>query len=167
MTELPVLKSPRCVLCRITEEDIPIMRQIFSDRLTRKHLSELWTLVKTDEGIMQMLSSFNMYMEQDEGMIWGIRLNGDVIGFVAFMDLSFNPTIIYAMHPTYRSCGYMKECVALSVQYMLGDGLCSYIQTEVHNDNEISMHLLCSIGFRIINQDDTKTHLKIDTNESN
>ena len=91
MTELPVLKSTRCILNRITEEDIPVMRQIFNDRLTRKFLSELWTLVKTDEGIKQMLSSFYTLMEQDEGMIWGVRLNGNLIGFVAFMDLSFNP----------------------------------------------------------------------------
>ena len=113
MTELPVLQSPRCVLSRITVEDIPVMRQIFNDRLTKKYLSELWTLVNTDEGVKQMVSSFNTFMEQDEGMIWGVRLNDDMIGFVAFMDLSFNPTVIYAMHPTYRSRGYMIECVSL------------------------------------------------------
>ena len=167
MTKLPMLKSPRCIMNCISEDDIPVMRQIFDDELTRKYLSEFWTLVETDEGIKQMLSSFNILMKQNEGLIWGVRLNSNLIAFIAFIDLSCNPTVIYAMHPTYRSCGYMKECVALSVQYMLGDGLCSYIQTEVHNDNEISMHLLCSIGFRIINQDNTKTHLKIDTNESN
>lgn len=160
MTDLPVLKSPRCVLNRITEEDIPVMRQIFNDKLTRKYLSELWTLVKTDEGIKQMLSSFYTFMEQDEGMIWGVRLNGDMIGFVAFMDLPFNPTVIYAMHPTYRSRGYMKESVALTVQYVLGFGLCSYMQTEVHNDNVTSVGLLQSIGFDVVSKDELKTYLK-------
>lgn len=162
MTELPVLKSPRCVLNRITEEDIPVMRQIFNDRLTRKYLSELWTLVKTDEGIKQMLSSFNTLMKQNEGLIWGVRLNGNPIAFVAFMDLSCNPTVIYAMHPAYRLKGYMKECVALSVQYMLDRGLCSYIQTEVHNDNVVSIKLLQSIGFMALKQDDEKSYLRIE-----
>lgn len=160
MTELPVLKSTRCVLNRITEEDIPVMRQIFNDRLTRKHLSELLTLVKTDEGIMQMISSFYTLMEQDEGVIWGVQLNGAIIGFVAFMDLSFNPTVIYAMHPTYRSRGYMKECVALSVQYILDSGMCSYMQTEVHNDNTASVRLLQSIGFDVVSKDKLKTYLR-------
>lgn len=160
MTNLPVLKSPRCVLNRITEEDISVMRQILNDRLTRKYLSELWTLVNTDEGIMQTLSSFYNLMEQDEGMIWGVRLNNVVIGFVAFMDLSFNPTVIYAMHPTYRFKGYMKECVALSVRYILDSGMCSYMQTEVHNDNTASVRLLQSIGFDVVSKDKLKTYLQ-------
>ena len=160
MTELPVLKSTRCVLNRITEEDISVMRQILNDRLTRKYLSELWTLVNTDEGIMQTLSSFYNLMEQDEGMIWGVRLNNVVIGFVAFMDLSFNPTVIYAMHPTYRSRGYMKESVALTVQYVLNNGMCSYMQTEVHNDNVASVRLLQSVGFDVVKKDNSKLYLR-------
>lgn len=160
MTNLPVLKSPRCVLNRITEEDISVMRQILNNRLTRKYLSELWTLVNTDEGIMQTLSSFYNLMEQDEGMIWGVRLNANLIGFVAFMDLSFNPTVIYAMHPTYRFKGYMKECVALCVQYILDSGMCSYMQTEVHNDNTASVRLLQSIGFDVVSKDKLKTYLQ-------
>lgn len=160
MTEFPVLQSPRCVLNRITEEDIPVMRQIFDDGLTRKYLSELWTLVETDDGIMQMLSSFNLLMKQDEGLIWGVRLNGNLIAFVAFMDLSCNPTVIYAMHPAYRFKCYMKECVALSVQYILDSGMCSYMQTEVHNDNVASVGLLQTIGFDVVSKDELKTYLQ-------
>ena len=99
-------------------------------------------------------------MEQDEGIIWGVRLNDVIIGFLAFMDLSFNPTVIYAMHPTYRSRGYMKESVALSVKYVLGRGLCSYMQTEVHNDNVTSVGLLQSIGFDVVSKDKLKTYLQ-------
>lgn len=160
MTELPVLKSPCCILNCIMEDDIPVMRQIFDDELTKKFLSELWTLVATDEGIKQMLSSFNILMKQNEGLIWGVRHNSNLIAFVAFMDLSFNPTVIYAMHPAYRSKGYMKECVALSVQYILDSGICSYMQTEVHNDNVASVRLLQSIGFDVVNKDKLKTYLQ-------
>lgn len=160
MKELPVLKSTRCVLNRITEDDIPVMRQIFDDELTKKFLSELWTLVATDEGIKQMLSSFNILMQQNEGLIWGVRHNGNLIAFVAFMDLSCNPTVIYAMHPAHRSNGYMKECVAQSVQYILESGMCSYMQTEVHNDNVASVRLLQSIGFDVVSKDKLKTYLQ-------
>ena len=160
MTELPVLISPRCILNGITEDDISAMRQIFDDELTRKYLSELWTLVETDEGIKQMLSFFNVLMKQNEALIWGVRLNDSLVAFVAFMDLSRNPTVIYAMHPAYRSKGYMKECVALSVQYILGSGMCSYMQTEVHNDNVTSVRLLQSIGFDVVGKDKLKTYLQ-------
>lgn len=160
MTELPVLKSTRCVLNRMTEEDIPVMREIFDDEQTRKNLSELWTLVETNEGVKHVLSSFNILMKQNEGFIWGVRHNGNLIAFVAFMDLSCNPTVIYAMHPAYRSKGYMKECVALSVQYILDSGMCSYMQTEVHNDNIASVGLLQLIGFDVVSKDKQKTYLR-------
>lgn len=160
MTELPVLKSPRCVLNHITEDDIPVLRQIFDDELTMEHLSELRTLIDTDEGIKQMISSFNTFMERNEGMIWGVRLYNDLIGFVAFMDLSSNPTVIYAMHPAYRSRGYMKESVARSVQYILDSDICSYMQTEVHNDNIASVGLLQSIGFDVVGKDKLKTYVQ-------
>lgn len=159
----PILQSPRCVLNRITEEDISVMRQIFDDELTRKFLSELWPLVKTNEGIKQMLSSFYTFMELDKGMIWGVRLNGNLIAFVAFMDLTCNPTVIYAMHPKYRLNGYMKECVVLSVQFVLHCGLCRYVQTEVHNDNVVSIRLLQSIGFDVVSKDKQKTFLRIES----
>lgn len=160
MTELPVLISTRCVLNRMTEEDIPVMREIFDDEQTRKYLSELWTLVETNEGVKHLLSSFNILMKQNEGFIWGVRHNGNLIAFVAFMDLSCNPTVIYAMHPAYRSKGYMKECVALSVQYILDRGMCSYMQTEVHNDNIASVGLLQLIGFDVVSKDKLKTYLR-------
>lgn len=160
MTKLPVLKSPRCILNCITENDIPVMRQIFDDELTRTYLSELWTLVETNEGIEQVLSSFNILMKQNEGLIWGVRHNGSLIAFVAFMDLSCNPTVIYAMHPAYRSKGYMKECVAVSVQYILDSGMCSCMQTEVHNDNVASVRLLQSIDFDVVSKDKLKTYLQ-------
>ena len=160
MTELPLLKSRNCTLNRIMEDDIPIMRQIINDKLTKKFLSELWPLVKTDEGIKQILSAFNSFMEHDEGMIWGIRLNGNLIAFVAFMDLPYNPTILYAMHPSYRSKGYMKESVELSVQYLFDYGYCSHVQTEVHNDNATSINLLQSIGFEVVKKNKQKTYLR-------
>lgn len=162
MKELPVLHTPRCVMSRITAEDILVLRQIFDDELTQKYLSELQSLVDTNESIKRIMASFDTLLEQDEGMIWGIRLGEKLIGFVAFIDLSCKPTIFYATHPSHRSKGYMKECVSKSVRYVLDRGLCSYIQTEVHNDNTFSLCLLDNIGFKYIMQDNIKTQLRID-----
>ena len=159
MTELPVLKSPHCVLSRITEEDVPVLRQIFDDESTRKYLQELQSLVRSDEGIKRMLTSFDALQKKGESMIWGVRLRDVMIGFVAIMDLSCKPTIIYAMHPDYRRNGYMKECVVESVRFLFYNNLCNYVQTEVHNDNVASIQLLQSIGFKLLKQDDQKTYL--------
>lgn len=157
MKDFPALETSRCVLNCITDDDVPVLRQIFDDESTQKYLPELQSLVRTDKGIQQMLSSFDAYLTMGEGVMWGVRLRDVMIGFVAIMDLSCNPTIIYAMHPSYRSNGYMKECVAISVQYVLGRGLCSSVQTEVYNDNVVSIGLLQSIGFDVVRSSKRKT----------
>lgn len=162
MTELPVLKSLRCVLSCITEDDIPVLRQIFDDEQTRMFLSELRSLVRTNEGIRQMLSSFDVFLSQDEGMIWGDKLCDVMIGFVAVMDLSCKPTIVFAMHPDYRLKGYMEECVGAVVQYLLDSNLCRYIQTEVNKGNAASIRLLESTGFKVLTQDKNKVYLRMD-----
>ncbi len=160
MNDFPTLKSKNCVLNHIMEDDIPVMRQIFDDELTKKYLPELKSLVRTDKGIQQMLSSFDTLWIKKEGAIWGIRLGSVLIGFAAVLDLSCHPTIVYAMHPSYRSNGYMKECVALSVQHILDCGLCRYVQTEVYNDNVVSIRLLQSIGFDVVRSNKRKTYLR-------
>ena len=119
MTDFPMFKTPRCTLNRITDEDIPVMRQIFDDNLTRKFLPELMPLVRTNNGIQMILSAFDSYLAQNEGAIWGIRLGSILIGFVAFMDLSFNPTIFFATHPRYRMKGYMKESIVHTIRFIL------------------------------------------------
>ena len=160
MNIFPTLKSQNCVMNRITEDDIPVMRLIFDDELTKKYLPELRALVRTDKGIQQMLSSFDAYLTMNEGMIWAVRIRDIMIGFVAIMDLSHNPTILYAMHPNYRSNGYMKECVAESVRFLFDNSLCLHLQTEVHNDNVASKRLLQSIGFKVMKRDKKKTYLQ-------
>lgn len=161
MKEFPVLHTPRCVMGRITAEEIPVLRQIFDDELTQKYLSELQSLVDTNEGIKRIMASFDTLLKQDEGMIWGIRLGEKLIGIVAFIDLSCKPTIFYATHPSHRSKGYMKECVSQSVQYVLDRGLCSYVQTEVHNDNKTSIRVLQSVGFKMLKKERERTYLQI------
>lgn len=163
MKDFPVLHTQRCVLNRITDEDIPVMRQIFKDVLTQKYLPELRSLVRTDKGIRQILQSFDFYLSKDEGVIWAIRLSDALIGFVAIMDLSSKPTVFYALHPDFRKNGYMQESVAMSVQYILEKGLNYYVQTEVHNENMNSINLLQSIGFRVVKKTKCKTFLQKDS----
>ena len=161
MKEFPALHPQRCIMSRIIAEDIPVYRQIFGDELTKKYLSELQPFVGTYEGIKRILASFDTLLKQEEGMVWGIRLAEILIGFVAFIDLSCKPTVFYAIHPSYRLKGYMKECLSQSVQYVLNGGLCSYVQTEVHNDNVTSIRILQSVGFKILKKDKEKMYLQI------
>lgn len=167
MTIVPELKTQRCVLNGIREEDFSTMHQIFDDQLFRQYLPELYELVVTQGGLQQMMSSFTSYLSRDEGILWGIRVDNNLAGFIAVMDLSDNPTIFYAMHPEYRLKGYMKECIATIVNYLLVNGVCDYLQTEVYENNHLSINILSRNHFTVVAHKEQKIFLRRNFNISN
>ena len=84
--------------------------------------------------------------KKHEGVLWGIRHNENLIGFVAIMDLSFNPTVFFAMHPNYRNQGMMIESVKMVTQYVCEAKLCSELHTEVDVENISSQRVLETRG---------------------
>lgn len=116
---VPELKTGRCTLNEVSEDDIPALKSIFTDATTQRFIPDLCEIAKTDEGIRNILQSFRLYMKKKEGVLWGIRHKGELIGFVATMDLSFNPTIFFAMHHEHRNQGMMIESVQIATQYII------------------------------------------------
>lgn len=153
---VPTLQGEQCTLNAVEESDIPVFRDIFSDSVTQRFLPDLCEIVKTDADIRQILKSFRTYLSKSEGFLWGIRKNSKLIGFVAIMDLSFNPTIFFAMHPTYRKKGLMKESVELSTLYIRGTKLCNELHTEVDETNIPSRKVLESCGYSVCEIKDNK-----------
>lgn len=144
---VPTLQSDYCTLNEIGENDIAAMRTIFSDADTQRYLPDLCDIAQTNEGIKQILKSFRTYLSKNEGILWGIRKHDTLIGFVATMDLSTNPTIFFAMHPKYRNQGYMQESVRLATQYICDTKLTNELHTEVDVNNIASRKVLERCGY--------------------
>jgi RimJ/RimL family protein N-acetyltransferase len=102
----PILYTERCRLDRITLHDVDMLRDIVEDFQFRICLPELYELVQNVDGMYRFLSSFDTYAQNVDGFLWGIWKQNYLIGFVAIMDMSYNPTIFYAVHPEYRNKGY-------------------------------------------------------------
>lgn len=147
MNAVPVLNTERCVLNEITQEDILMLRDIVDDILFRRFLPELYKLVRSSEGLQRFLDAFQEYLAKDEGCLWGVRKENQLIGFVALMDFSCCPSISYAMHPDFRNQGYAKESVAEAVNYFKTISSQLELQTVVYKDNEASLSILRSCGF--------------------
>ena len=147
MKTFPNIVTPRCRLSRITDADIVCLQEIFDDGLTRKFLVELYELINQEDGVLKFISVFEHYRKIDEGILWGIRLERVLIGFIGVMDLSENPTVFYAMHPSYRSQGYMKEGLEYVISFLSAADICTYMYSNVHNDNYSSIGLLESLDF--------------------
>lgn len=148
-SSVPTLQSEHCTLNEIEENDIAALRTIFSDADTQRYLPDLCDVANTDEGIKQILKSFRTYMSKNDGILWGIRNHGILIGFVATMDLSTNPTIFFAMNSKYRNRGYMKESVSLVTQYMCAAKFSNELHTEVDVNNIASQKVLEHCGYKV------------------
>lgn len=146
---VPTLQSEHCILNEIEENDISALRTIFSDADTQRYLPDLCDIAQTDDGIKQILRSFRTYLSKNEGVLWGIRKHDTLIGFVATMDLSTNPTIFFAMHPKYRNQGYMQESVRLATQYICDTKLANELYTEVDVHNIASQKVLERCGYKV------------------
>lgn len=158
----PKIKTYRCILNCISNADIPILQEIFDDEATKYYLRELNELVFSKDGIRRFLDSFICYVNRNEGILWGIYLNSKLVGFIAIMDMPDNPTLFYAMHPDYRLQGIMKECIIEVTNFISKQIYCNFLQTEVYKDNDISINILQSADFKIIDFNDNKVFLKIE-----
>lgn len=150
MNVFPEINTDNCVLTRLSIEDVTNLKEIFDDEQTIRYIPEIYELISLNDGIARFLSVFDYYLAQDEGILWGIRNNKVLIGFIAIMDLSSDTSLFYAMHPIYRSCGFMKESVKAVIDFVIRNELCSCIQSEVFKNNVVSISLLKSFGFKII-----------------
>lgn len=159
LKHVSVLHTERCKLSEITTADLPVLREIIADEDTQRFMPELCAIMQTDADILQVVTTFQSYLQRGEGILWGIRLDNALIGFIALMELTTSPTIFYAMHPAHRGKGYMKECLARVVFWLKQKDICSSILTEVYITNIKSLKLLHRIGFEEIRSDGIKAFL--------
>lgn len=155
-----MIRTEYFLLKHISKENASILNGVFEDDKTRKFLPELYSLMDLDDGILQFVSTFDIYTEKGEGYLWGIYCNNDkLLGFVAVMDLSNSPTLFYAMHPTYRLQGYMKSSIYAVMDYLGKSKLCHKVLTDVYKENDTSIHILKQLGFSAYKEDEDKVYL--------
>lgn len=162
MTTFPEIATSRCVLNRVTVDDLPVIQEVFNDTQTQMFLLELCGLLGLDNGIPQFISVFDAYMLENEGILWAIRHREKLIGFVGIIDFSLKPTLFYAMHSDYRLKGFMKEAIEAVIGFVCSNNLCCSLQSEVYKENLISINLLQSVGFDVMEADGQKFYLRKD-----
>lgn len=156
----PILHTKRCKLDRINLHDMDMLHIIVEDNQFRLFMPELYEVVHDVEGMHRFLHSFETYAKEGEGYLWGIWMKSFLIGFVAIMEVSYDPTIFYAIHPEYRNKGYAKEAVSEVVSYYRTISKVP-LHTEVYQNNCASLAVLAFCGFMIVGNKEDKILLKI------
>lgn len=158
MKNVPRLHTKRCSMTGITLYDITNLQEIVEDELFQRFMPELYELVHTIEGLTNFIQTFRTLTQKNDGFLWGVKINNHLIGFVAIMDLTYEPILFYAMHPFHRSKGYTKACVMEVIRFLkkITD---KQLKTEVYNDNEASLSLLKDCGFKLTDINDEKSFM--------
>lgn len=160
MNYTPDISTKYSLLTRVSEDEMSILREVFEDVETRRFLPELYELLDTPAGLQKFASTFELYAQNGEGYLWGIKHNNELVGFVAVMDLSDVPAIFYAMHPNHRSRGYMKDALCGVLDYLSGNkAAIRAISTDVYKENNVSINLLQQLGFYVCREDDKKFYM--------
>lgn len=159
MSVIPNVSTKYSLLTRVSEDDMSMLREVFEDVETRRFLPELYELLDTPAGLQKFASTFELYAQSGEGYLWGIRHNNELAGFVAVMDLSDIPVLFYAMHPSRRFCGYMKDALQSVLGYLSDQKAVRAISTDVYKENNISINILQQLGFYVYRGDDKKVYM--------
>lgn len=159
MNPFPEINARHSVLTRISEDALDILKEIFEDAETKRFLPELYEILDTPDGLHRFTSTFDLYAQNDEGYLWRIKHNSEIVGFVAVMDISCDTTLFYAMHPNYRSCGYMKDALENVLDYLSNHKVVRTISTDIYKNNSISINLLQQLGFCVCREDDKKVYM--------
>lgn len=147
MNNVPLLFTASCVLTDIGQEDMSVLRQIVDDEQFQRYLPELYDQVKTPIGLDRFMHVTGVYRQKNDGFLWGMRIDGTLIGFIAIIDISYEPTLFYATHPSFRNQGYTRESVMEVIKYFVRNFPNKQISTELFEENTRSRILLASCGF--------------------
>lgn len=146
------------MLTHISKDELGLLKDIFDDADTKRYLPELYGLLGSPDGLWNFVDTFDYYTQNNEGYLWGVKHNNELVGFVAIMDLSDIPLLFYATHPNHRSCGYMKEALCAILEYLSSKAI-RKIATDVYKENNISINLLQQLGFCVCKEDDKKVYM--------
>lgn len=152
----PTLISRNCVLSFIGEEDWKILHEIMKNDGVKQFLPNFYDIIKLKEDFLSVMSSFAVLCDKDESIIWGIYLNGNLVGFIGLLDIPQNTTIFYSVDKKFRCKGLAKESVSAVIDYIKKKNLSNNIYSEVFEDNAASIAVLKYNGFIPTNRIENK-----------
>lgn len=89
--EFPTLQIKDFVLDKITEKDVQEMIEILADKETKRFMPELTEAVREEDDVRFLLNNINIAQPSGEAVLWGIRQNSDLIGFIGIIGIPNYP----------------------------------------------------------------------------
>lgn len=149
------------LLTPVQDSDVPQMTEIFKDEKTKRYLPELTEVICEEDDVRFFLNNITTLQTSGGAVLWGIRQDSVLIGFIGIIGIPDYPSLFYAMRPNYRGKGIMTKCVAEAVEWFHTFHPTLPLHTEVYKGNIPSIHLLQKNKFIQFNEDEQKIFLKV------
>lgn len=149
------------LLTPVQDSDVLLMTEIFKDEETKRYLPELTEVICEEDDVRFFLNNITTLQTSGGAVLWGIRQDSVLIGFIGIIGIPDYPSLFYAMHPNYRGKGIMTECVAEAVEWFHTNHPTLPLHTEVYKGNIPSIHLLQKNNFTQFNEDEQKIFMKV------
>lgn len=147
------LQSERLLLRKITDQDIPDIFEIYSNREVMLYFDDRYAFESIAEA-EQMVSGYDKALHDKTEMRWGIVLKdtGKLVGtcgFHAISDYHKRIEIGYDLNRDYWGKGIMKEALSLIIDHAFEHSEVNRIEAFVEPPNTASRVLLEKLGFSL------------------
>ena len=79
-------------------------------------------------------------------------------GFIAIMDISYDPILFYAIHPNYRNQGYASEAASAILDFAFENLKINKVYAQCDINNPASLGVMRKIGMTCIDDQGTRTY---------
>lgn len=149
--QFPTIKTKRLLLRKITNKDLPMLFELFSNPNVTKYYN-ITTLVEEKEA-EEFLRFYQEIFNQKKGIRWGLSLLDEpdkLIGTCGynFFKMYGRANLGYDLHPDYWSQGLMAEALRKIITFGFNGLQINRVEATVMLDNLASRKLLGKLFFQ-------------------
>ena len=106
------------------------------------------------EAEVKMFERFKALSESDERFVYGIYLDGKMIGFINDVEIdNYEVEVGYVIHPEHKNNGYATEALCAAMEELFASG-CFMVKAGAFEENPASMCVMQKAGMHLLPQED-------------
>ena len=148
----PIINTSRLSLRFINDADMDDVIEL----MTNSEISKTFMVyeLKSREDEIKMFEKFKMMSNSEEYFVYGISLQGKMIGFINVVEIKGSEVEVgYVVHPNYKNNGFATEALGAAIQELLDSGYTA-VKTGAFEDNIASIRVMQKCGMQRIEEED-------------
>ena len=150
--KIGTIRTSRLLLRPINAKDRAEMFQIFSDKCVKK--TYMMPDFADEAAMEKLLQRFISLSEAPDRFVYGIDLNGRLIGFLNEVEKDETGIELgYVIHPNWQKQGYMTEALTAAIQALFGMGYTA-VRAGFFEGNDASRRVMEKAGMTRVDRVD-------------